>query len=120
MHPPMHQETLDTIIGAAGIVQRLDGRRRFGSINRPDATDIFVHFSLLDRPGFRKLDDGQSVIYDAQRTERGWKASRAIPLGGKAGPRSGPGPRGRSQRLAPGVPPETRAPRTLRAPRGLD
>ena len=46
----------------------------FGFIIGPEGQDIFVHYSCIDGEGFRVLKDGASVIYDAEQSDKGWKA----------------------------------------------
>ncbi len=59
-----------------GVVKWFDPRKGFGFIIGPDGQDIFVHFSVIEGDGFRALKDGSSVVYDAQKTDKGWKATK--------------------------------------------
>ncbi|GIK18019.1 MAG: cold shock domain-containing protein [Leptolyngbya sp. PLA2] len=65
-----------TITETEGVVKWFDPRKGFGFIIGPDGQDIFVHFSAIDGDGFRALKDGSSVVYDAQISDKGWKATR--------------------------------------------
>ncbi|MCW5755713.1 MAG: cold shock domain-containing protein [Phycisphaeraceae bacterium] len=79
----MSEHASDTIVGAEGVVKWFDAQRGWGFIIGPQGQDIFVHFSVIVKgsPGFRSLRDGSTVEYDAQRTDRGWKATRAVVRG---------------------------------------
>lgn len=58
-----------------GTVKWFDPRKGFGFVIGPDQQDIFVHFSVIEGEGFRVLKDGSKIIYSAEETDRGWKAT---------------------------------------------
>jgi CspA family cold shock protein len=66
----------DRIIDADGAVKWFDRRKGFGFIVGPEGQDIFVHYTRIEGDGFRALDEGERVVYDAERRDRGWHASR--------------------------------------------
>ncbi len=59
-----------------GKVKWFDPRKGFGFIVGPEGQDIFVHFSIILGDGFRVLKDGATVQYSAEKTDKGWKATR--------------------------------------------
>lgn len=59
-----------------GQVKWFDPRKGFGFIVGPDGQDIFVHFTVIEGDGFRVLRDGSAVVYDADRSDKGWRATR--------------------------------------------
>ena len=61
-----------------GNVKWFDSRKGYGFIVGPDGQDIFVHYSKIDGDGYRVLEDGAEVNYDAEKTDRGWHASRVV------------------------------------------
>lgn len=61
-----------------GTVKWFDSRKGFGFIVGPDGQDIFVHYSKIEGDGYRVLEDGAEVAYDAEKTDRGWHATRVI------------------------------------------
>jgi CspA family cold shock protein len=63
--------------GIEGTVKWFDPRKGFGFIIGPEGQDVFVHFSVIQGEGFRVLKDGGTVLYDAVKTDKGWKALRA-------------------------------------------
>ena len=68
---------------AAGTVRWFDADKGFGFIEPQDGgDDVFVHFSSIeDTGGFRTLDEGQPVDYDASPGPRGPQADRVRPTG---------------------------------------
>ena len=69
-------QTPQTIQGIEGQVKWFDPRKGFGFIVGPEGQDIFVHFTVIEGDGFRVLKDGSPVVYDAERSEKGWRALR--------------------------------------------
>lgn len=66
------------ISDAEGTVKWFDPKKGFGFIIGPDEQDIFVHYTQIEGEGFRVLKDGTTVVYDAERGERGWHATRVV------------------------------------------
>lgn len=64
------------LVGVEGLVKWFDPRKGFGFIVGPEGQDIFAHFTIIEGDGFRVLKDGSRVIYDAVKTDKGWKALR--------------------------------------------
>jgi CspA family cold shock protein len=58
-----------------GKVKWFDPRKGFGFLVGPEGQDIFVHYSIIQGDGFRVLKDGSTVQYDAEKTDKGWKAT---------------------------------------------
>ncbi len=59
-----------------GTVKWFDPRKGFGFIVGPQGQDIFVHYTVIQGDGFRVLKDGSAVHYDANKTDKGWKATK--------------------------------------------
>ena len=53
-------------------------RARRCTIVGPEGQDIFVHYSVIDGDGFRVLTDGSIVIYSAQNSDKGWRATACV------------------------------------------
>jgi cold shock protein len=66
------------IKNAEGVVKWFDPRKGFGFIVGPDGQDIFAHFSIIEGEGFRVLRDGCKVIYDADNSDKGWRATKVV------------------------------------------
>lgn len=74
-----HSETvLAELKDQTGDVKWFDPRKGFGFIVGPEGQDIFAHYSIIQGDGFRVLQDGCRVEYDAVKTPKGWKATRVI------------------------------------------
>jgi CspA family cold shock protein len=69
---------------AAGTVRWFDADKGFGFIEPQDGgDDVFVHFSAIeDTGGFRTLEEGQPVDFDATEGPRGPQADRVRSTGG--------------------------------------
>lgn len=68
----------DEIVAGRGTVKWFDSRKGFGFVVGPAGQDIFVHYTCIAGEGFRALKDGCTVEYDAQRSDKGWRATRVI------------------------------------------
>lgn len=64
--------------GITGQVKWFDARKGFGFLVGPQGQDIFVHYSKIEGDGYRVLEDGGEVTYDAEKTDRGWHATRVV------------------------------------------
>jgi len=54
-----------------GIVKWLDSRKGYGSIEKEDGLDVFVHHSGINATGFKSLNDGDSVTFNAEQGQKG-------------------------------------------------
>lgn len=70
------EDRTDVILGGEGLVKWFDSRKGYGFIVGPGGEDIFTHFTVIECDGFKSLKDNSTVTYDAERTDRGWKATR--------------------------------------------
>ncbi|WP_448616738.1 cold-shock protein [Modestobacter sp. URMC 112] len=70
-----------------GTVKWFNAEKGFGFIGPDDGgEDVFVHFSAIaDTGGYRSLEEGQRVEYQASPGQRGLQADSAVPLGGGGG-----------------------------------
>jgi CspA family cold shock protein len=51
-----------------------DAQKGFGFIERPDGSDIFVHYSDIVGSGFRTLTEGQKVQFEVSQSPKGPQA----------------------------------------------
>ncbi len=58
-----------------GKVKWFNAKKGFGFIEQPDGQDVFVHFSVIESDGYRTLEEGQEVEFEATNGERGLQAT---------------------------------------------
>ena len=62
---------------AMGKVKWFNDTKGFGFITPDDgAGDVLVHHSVIEGTGFKTLDDGEPVEYEAEQGPKGLKATR--------------------------------------------
>ena len=61
-----------------GKVKWFNDKKGFGFIEQPNGEDIFVHFSVIEGDGFKSLDEGQEVEYEAVQGPKGLQAARVV------------------------------------------
>jgi CspA family cold shock protein len=58
-----------------GMVKWFNGEKGYGFITPDDGSeDLFVHYSAISGSGFRSLDEGEKVTYEAARGRKGMEA----------------------------------------------
>jgi CspA family cold shock protein len=65
---------------AEGTVKWFNERKGFGFISQDDGEDVFVHFSSIDMPGFKKLEEGDRVSFEVEEGDRGLQAKNVRKL----------------------------------------
>ena len=63
-----------------GTVKWFNERKGFGFISQDDGDDVFVHFSSIDMPGFKKLEEGDRVSFEVEEGDRGLQAKNVKKL----------------------------------------
>lgn len=74
----MSEHIYKSLKDVEGTVKWFDPKKGFGFIVGPQGQDIFVHYSQIDGEGFRVLEDGAPVRYDADQGDKGWHATRVV------------------------------------------
>jgi CspA family cold shock protein len=57
-----------------GTVKWFNERKGFGFISQDDGGGIFVYYSSINMPGFKKLVEGDRVSFEVEEDDRGPKA----------------------------------------------
>jgi len=63
-----------------GTVKWFNGEKGYGFIQPDDGgDDLFVHYSGISGGGFKSLEEGQKVSYEATRGKKGMQAENVTP-----------------------------------------
>ena len=57
-----------------GTVKWFNNRKGYGFISREDGSDVFVHYSCIDAPGYKTLEQGEAVEFEIEDSDRGPEA----------------------------------------------
>jgi CspA family cold shock protein len=57
-----------------GTVKWFNAAKGFGFIQRESGEDVFVHFSAINMPGYRSLDEGTRVEFLVKQGPKGLQA----------------------------------------------
>ncbi|HOK44576.1 MAG: cold-shock protein [Rhodospirillales bacterium] len=63
-----------------GTVKWFNAAKGFGFIQRENGEDVFVHFSAINAPGYRTLDEGAQVEFMVKRGPKGLQAEDVTAL----------------------------------------
>jgi CspA family cold shock protein len=70
------------VIMAVGTVKWFNSEKGYGFITPEDGSkDLFVHFSGIAGDGYKSLNEGQKVEYDATQGQKGPQASNVRVIG---------------------------------------
>jgi CspA family cold shock protein len=59
---------------AKGTVKWFSKKKGYGFIEQDGGQDIFVHYSSIDMPGFKTLNEGDQVTFEVEVSDRGPEA----------------------------------------------
>ena len=59
-----------------GTVKWFDAKKGFGFLVDANGKDVFVHYSVIEGTGYRRLWDGEQVEYECSQGPKGLLASR--------------------------------------------
>ena len=58
-----------------GVVKWFNAEKGFGFISVEGEKDVFVHFSVIQTDGYKSLEDGQEVEFEAVEGNNGLQAT---------------------------------------------
>ncbi|MBW4829044.1 MAG: cold-shock protein [Clostridiaceae bacterium] len=58
-----------------GTVKWFNAEKGFGFITAEDGNDVFVHFSQINKEGFKTLEEGQEVEFEIVEGQKGPQAA---------------------------------------------
>lgn len=61
-----------------GTVKWFNNSKGFGFIEREQGSDVFVHFSAIQSEGFKTLEEGQAVEFEAVSGPKGDQAANVV------------------------------------------
>ncbi|HHV27868.1 cold-shock protein [Anaerosalibacter bizertensis] len=63
-----------------GTVKWFNAEKGFGFITAEDGNDVFVHFSQINKEGFKTLEEGQEVEFEIVEGQKGPQAANVTIL----------------------------------------
>lgn len=57
-----------------GKVKWFNSEKGYGFITTEEGTDVFAHFSQIQKDGFKTLEEGEQVTFDIEEGNRGPQA----------------------------------------------
>lgn len=63
-----------------GTVKWFNSEKGYGFITGEDGKDVFVHFSQIQKEGYKTLQEGEAVSYEVTDGAKGPQAENVTPL----------------------------------------
>ena len=61
-----------------GTVKWFDSSKGYGFITTQEGEDIFVHYTFIPGDGYRKLEQGEKVIFELVKSHKGPQARNVV------------------------------------------
>ena len=61
-------------------VKWFNNEKGYGFIEQEGKEDIFIHYSNIEKDGYKTLKEGQKVEFDLVKTDKGYQAQNIKPI----------------------------------------
>ncbi|MGO1470291.1 MAG: cold-shock protein [Tissierella sp.] len=61
-----------------GTVKWFNAEKGFGFITTEEGKDVFVHYSAIQKEGFKTLEEDEAVEFEVVETEKGLQAENVV------------------------------------------
>ena len=65
-------------MSSTGTVKKFNKEKGFGFISDENGKDVFFHYSQLQMGGFKNIEAGAKVTFDAVETDKGLQAHNIV------------------------------------------
>jgi len=65
-------------VAVQGTVKWFNAKKGFGFIEQEEGEDVFVHYSAIETPGFKTLEEGEKVTFEVEENDKGLSAKNVI------------------------------------------
>lgn len=62
-----------------GTVKWFNAEKGYGFITSEDGSDVFVHFSQINKEGYKTLEEGEEVTFEVAQGAKGPQAENVTP-----------------------------------------
>ena len=73
---PFHHKKVILVTQYKGIVKWFNNVKGYGFLGYDGGTDVFVHFSSIQKEGYKCLKEGDEVTFEIVQGEKGLQADR--------------------------------------------
>jgi CspA family cold shock protein len=63
-----------------GVVRWFNNAKGYGFLGREDGSDVFVHYSAIQKDGYKGLKEGDKVSFDVVQGDKGPQADNVVLL----------------------------------------